>query len=107
MELNHAKPLLLSRHFMHRRVYQYATVKSYNFHLSRFMEKNCQDLRSGSLPGLNDNNVLIELFKAVKDPHHPGPFLMQERARKKAPFLKRLLYRRRSRFRFGKFPKTA
>ena len=45
--------LLLSRHFMHRRVYQYATVKSYNFHLSRFMEKTVKILGSESLPCFN------------------------------------------------------
>jgi len=44
---------------------QYATVKATNFHLSRFMEK-LSDLRSGSYLALNDNNVLIELFKRLK-----------------------------------------
>jgi HD superfamily phosphohydrolase len=66
--------LLLARHFMHRRVYQYATVKSYNFHLSRFMEKtvHLNDLNHYLM--LTDNDVIIELFKAAKDPQHPGHF---------------------------------
>ena len=64
--------LLLSRHFMHRRVYQYATVKSYNFHLSRFMEKNVKISDLSHYLALTDNDILIELFKAVKDPQHPG-----------------------------------
>lgn len=31
--------LLLARYFMHKRLYQYPSVKSYSFHLSRFIEK--------------------------------------------------------------------
>jgi hypothetical protein len=66
--------LLLSRHFMHRRVYQYATVKSYNFHLSRFMEKTVKISDLNHYLALTDNDIIIELFKAAKDPHHPGHF---------------------------------
>jgi hypothetical protein len=66
--------LLLSRHFMHRRVYQYATVKSYNFHLSRFMEKTVKISDLNHYLALNDNDILIELFKAAKDAKHPGYF---------------------------------
>jgi HD superfamily phosphohydrolase len=66
--------LLLSRHFMHRRVYQYATVKSYNFHLSRFMEKTVKISDLNHYLALTDNDILIELFKAAKDPKHPGHF---------------------------------
>ena len=31
--------LLLARYFMHKRLYQYPSVKSYSFHLARFIEK--------------------------------------------------------------------
>ena len=31
--------LLLARHFMHRRVYQYPSVQAYSFHMERFMKK--------------------------------------------------------------------
>ncbi len=31
--------LLLARHFMHRRVYQYPSVQAYAFHMERFMKK--------------------------------------------------------------------
>lgn len=30
--------LLLARHFMHKRVYQYSSVKAYAFHMARFMQ---------------------------------------------------------------------
>jgi HD superfamily phosphohydrolase len=66
--------LLLARHFMHRRVYQYATVKSYNFHLSRFMEKIIRITDLDHYLMLTDNDVVTELFKASKNPKHPGHF---------------------------------
>lgn len=37
-----SEALLLSRHFMHKRVYQYHSVKALNFHLKRFMKKFCK-----------------------------------------------------------------
>jgi len=63
--------LLLARHFMHRRVYQYPTVKSYNFHLSRFMAQTVHLSDLNHYLMLTDNDVVIELFKAAKDPGHP------------------------------------
>jgi hypothetical protein len=80
--------LLLSRHFMHRRVYQYATVKSYNFHLSRFMEKIVKISDLDHYLSLTDNDILIELFKAAKDRQHAGHFdamsILERRHRFKA-----------------------
>ena len=35
--LESCEALLLARHFMHRRIYQYSSVKAYNFHLRRYM----------------------------------------------------------------------
>src|SRR3990172_7200365 len=35
-----SEALLLARHFMHRRIYQYSSVKAYNFHLCRYMKAN-------------------------------------------------------------------
>jgi HD superfamily phosphohydrolase len=66
--------LLLSRHFMHRRVYQYATVKSYNFHLARFMEKIVKISDLNHYLALTDNDILIELFRAAKETKYPGHF---------------------------------
>lgn len=67
--------LLLARHFMHRRVYQYSTVKAYNFHLSRFMqiffnEKDFKDVES--FLRHNDAEVIQALHAASRDPLHPG-----------------------------------
>ena len=80
--------LLLARHFMHRRVYQYATVKSYNFHLSRFMEKNIPITDLDHYLMLTDNDVVTELFKASQNPKHPGHFdalsILERRYRFKA-----------------------
>ena len=38
--LESCEALLLARHFMHRRIYQYSSVKAYNFHLRRYMKAN-------------------------------------------------------------------
>ncbi len=68
--------LLLARHFMHKRVYQYSSVKAYSFHLSRFIRalaaKNglFQDLE-GYL-SLTENEILASLRSAVKNPQAPG-----------------------------------
>ena len=66
--------LLLARHFMHRRVYQYPTVKSYNFHLSRFMQKTFTVSDLAHYLSQTDNDVIIELFKAARDEKHPAHF---------------------------------
>lgn len=68
--------LLLARHFMHQRVYQYSSVKAYKFHLARFM-KGFFDKSDylNSLNGylsLSDNEILTALRKAAKDPSDPG-----------------------------------
>jgi uncharacterized protein len=68
--------LLLARHFMHQRVYQYSSVKAYKFHLARFMKRVFaeSDLLK-SLEGylsLSDSEILSALRKAAKDPNAPG-----------------------------------
>lgn len=68
--------LLLARHFMHQRVYQYPTSKSYAFHLSRFMWGLYR--KGGYLQTLEaylrmtDNEVLFSLRQALLDPAHEG-----------------------------------
>ncbi len=68
--------LLLARHFMHQRVYQYSSVKAYKFHLTRFMQtffeegsylENLQNYLS-----LSDSEILTALRRAAKDPNAPG-----------------------------------
>lgn len=68
--------LLLARHFMHQRVYQYSSVKAYKFHLARFMKSFFQGSNYlESLDGylsLSDSEILTALRKAAKDPHASG-----------------------------------
>ncbi len=68
--------LLLSRHYMHRRLYQYPTVKAYSFHLARFMESAFYDIEESleRYLGVTDNEVLAELQRASLDIGHPGHF---------------------------------
>ncbi len=68
--------LLLARHFMHHRVYQYSSVKAYKFHLTRFMKNfysegnYLTDLQS--YLSLSDNEIFSSLRKSAKDQNSPG-----------------------------------
>ncbi len=68
--------LLLARHFMHKRVYQYSSVKAYKFHLARFMQsffKNSLYLKSlEDYLSLSDSEILTALRKSAKDIHAEG-----------------------------------
>ncbi len=68
--------LLLARHFMHRRVYQYPSVKAYSFHMARFLKLFAQkEQMLSSLTkylSYTDNEVLTELRKAFLMQTHPG-----------------------------------
>lgn len=81
--------LLLARHYMHKRLYQYASVKSYSFHLARFMGGVYYDLGEDleRYISMTDNEVLAELNRASLDSDHPGHFDAK------------CLYLRKSRFR--------
>ncbi len=68
--------LLLARHFMHRRVYQYSNVKAHKFHLARFMlhfygageyTSSLEEYLS-----LSDAEILSALKIASRDAEHPG-----------------------------------
>ncbi len=69
-----SEALLLARHFMHRRIYQYSSVKAYNFHLRRYMMANyARKLDSvDEFLDLSDTDVISALNKAAKDPKLPG-----------------------------------
>ncbi len=73
--LEACEALLLARHFMHRRVYQYSSVKAYNFHLRRFMLEN---FPAGALQrvedflSLSDADVICSLNQAARDPKMKG-----------------------------------
>jgi len=68
--------LLLARHYMHKRLYQYSSVKSYSYHLARFMETIYYDLGEDldRYIAMTDNEVLSELNIASRDESHPGHF---------------------------------
>jgi len=68
--------LLLARHYMHKRLYQYASVKSYSFHLARFMGLVYYDLGKDleRYISMTDNEVLADLNRASLDEKHPGHF---------------------------------
>ena len=68
--------LLLARHYMHKRLYQYSSVKAYAFHLARFMETMYYDLAENleRYISMTDNEVLTDLSLASRDQSHPGHF---------------------------------
>lgn len=72
--LESCEALLLARHFMHRRIYQYSSVKAYNFHLRRYMLANySKKLESvEEFLALSDTDVISALNKAAKDSKLPG-----------------------------------
>ena len=74
--LESCEALLLARHYMHKRLYQYSSVKSYSYHLARFMETVyydlCEDL--DHYVAMTDNEVLSDLNAASRDASHPGHF---------------------------------
>jgi len=72
--LESCEALLLARHFMHRRIYQYSSVKAYNFHLRRYMLANySKKLETvDEFLSLSDTDVISALNKAAKDPKLPG-----------------------------------
>ena len=67
--------LLLARHFMFRRLYHYPKVKSYHFHLCRFIEKYLKDKPFNhsveQYIRCNDYEILAEINRALFDVNHP------------------------------------
>lgn len=61
--------LLLARHFMYRRIYNYPSIQAYAFHLSRFMLHTYG--KGASCLNVTDNEVLVGLRLAAADPSHP------------------------------------
>ncbi|MCH9613683.1 MAG: hypothetical protein SP1CHLAM54_06920 [Chlamydiia bacterium] len=93
--LESCEALLTSRYFMHKRLCQYPAVKSYGFHIARFIktcfeDTICQDL--DSFLRVTDNEVMAELSIASRDADHPGHYdalclTMQKDRFKAVPFL--------------------
>ena len=80
--------LVLARHFMHKRVYQYPSVKAYGFHMSRFMQyiyDKMNPLQSlSTYLSYTDNTILVaaqeELSKG--DRAHPDSLALFDRSRR-------------------------
>lgn len=73
--LESCEALLLARHFMHRRIYQYSSVKAYNFHLRRYITANFSGKSFENLENFlatSDTDVISSLNKAAKDPKMAG-----------------------------------
>jgi HD superfamily phosphohydrolase len=66
--------LLLARYFMHKRLYQYANIKAYSFHFSRFIIKYYEGINFldsvEEYVKTNDFQILSEVFKAYADKEH-------------------------------------
>lgn len=80
--------LLLARHFMHKRVYQYPSVKAYSFHMSRFMKylydkENPLDNLSDYL-SYTDSNILVGIQNELKKgtQSHPDALALFDRGRR-------------------------
>jgi HD superfamily phosphohydrolase len=73
--LESCEALLLARHFMHRRIYQYSSVKAYNFHLRRYMLANYSRTILESVDNfiaVSDIDVIASLHASAKNPKLPG-----------------------------------
>ena len=74
--LESCEALLLARHFMQRRLYQYPSSKAYAFHLSRFMAIHYSDPKyTSDLDGflsMSEPEVLVQLRRALSDKTHKG-----------------------------------
>jgi len=70
--------LLLARHFMHLRVYQYSSVKAHCFHLSRFMKKYYDQHKKlknlSQYLSMTDAEIITALKNAKDDPKHFAHF---------------------------------
>lgn len=79
--------LLLARHFMHRRVYQYSTAKAYSFHLMRFMQKFYKGNEMNDLDRylwMTDNEVLSAIASAAREGDKDAIALFTRKQRFKA-----------------------
>lgn len=73
--LEACEALLLARHFMHRRIYHYSSVRAYHFHLRRFM-RSCPALKKlytvDEFVSFSDTDVISLLTAAAKNPSASG-----------------------------------
>jgi HD superfamily phosphohydrolase len=77
--------LLLARHFMHKRVYQYSSVKAYAFHLIRFMLQMFPNVKDDidEYLAFTENEVLASLNASAKlGTGHKDAFSLMRRERR-------------------------
>ena len=71
-----SEALLVSRYFMHKRLCQYPSVKSYGFHLARFMETYFGDYIAkeevDTYISLTDDIILHKIRQVAEEPKAPG-----------------------------------
>ncbi|PCI76860.1 phosphohydrolase [Candidatus Aerophobetes bacterium] len=74
--LESCESLLLARHFMFKKIYNYPRVKAYEFHLARFIQKSFSRITSSihSYLDTSDIEVLYAIKKAKQDPSHIAHF---------------------------------
>lgn len=73
--LESCEALLLARHFMRKRVYQYSSVKAYGFHLRRFMVERFPAASLKTVDDFlhwSDPEVTAALSSAARDPRSIG-----------------------------------
>lgn len=82
--------LLLARYFMHQRLCQYPSVKSYSFHITRFLESYSKEnsfLDSvDSYLKVNDHIIQADICQASFDPLKPRHFDAQRLEKQKPRF---------------------
>lgn len=80
--------LFLARHFMHRRVYQYPSVKAYAFHLKNFIKAFLKGGFSNieQFLQINDAHVICALIEAANNPSHAGHLDAKKIITRKHPY---------------------
>lgn len=79
--------LLLARHFMHKRVYQYPSVKAYSFHLAQCM-KGIEFHSIEEYLELTDNEILVDVKKNRETNLHAAALFNRKKRFKALPLPK-------------------
>lgn len=81
-----SEALLLARHFMHKRVYQYPSVKAYSFHMSRYMKYLYDEedplATLGDYLAYTDSNILVGMQEELRkgEKAHPDAKALTQRS---------------------------
>ena len=68
--------LLLARYFMHKRIYQYPSVKAYGYHMAEFMRDHLPKIPEdpAEYVNLHDMAIITQIWKE-RDHPHAAPFI--------------------------------